>query len=440
MNGSADVLARRLLMPLGRLSFSAYQALRRRDDDTRCVDALPSIAPSLPARTNGSTSLMKVAIVHDWLDTFAGSERVLEQLLLCFPDADVFSVVNFLSDADRRFLKGRNVRTTFIQRLPAARRMFRNYLGLMVTAIEQIDLTRYQLVISSNHAVAKGVLTGPDQVHIAYVHSPMRYIWDLQNQYLNQSGIGWGLRGLYARSLFTKLRQWDFSSAQHVDYFVANSHYIARRIKKAYAREATVIYPPVDVERFQIGATKEDFFLLVCRLVPYKRADLVVESFRRHPHRRLIVVGDGPEKARVRAAAGGAPNIEFRGVVTTEALLDLMQSARAALFAAEEDFGIAMVEAQACGTPVIAFANGGVTDIVNLSDRSTPTGVLFDRQEPESVLDALERFDDIRGNITAEACRANAIRFSESRFRTEMLKFVGDAMMAAGSRLTRDSA
>jgi glycosyltransferase involved in cell wall biosynthesis len=376
-----------------------------------------------PSRLRGK----RVAIVHEWLETFAGSESVLEQLLICFPNADVFAVVDFMKPEDRRFLQGRTVKTSFIQRLPGAKRMFRHYLGLMPLAIEQLDMSGYDLIISSSHAVAKGVVTGPDQIHISYVHSPMRYIWDLQHQYLKQSNLNWGLKALYVRWLFARLRQWDVSSAQHVDHFIANSSYIARRMRKAYGRRAAIIHPPVDVERFSPGAKKDDFFLLAGRLVPYKRADLIVESFRLQPERRLIVVGDGPEAARVRAAAQGARNIEFHGQVPKATLIDLMQRAQAAVFAAEEDFGITMVEAQACGTPVIAFGRGGVTDILETDGLSTPTGVLFDRQEVESVLEALARFDTIRDDMTAEACRANALRFSRSRFRAEIRDLVEDA-------------
>jgi glycosyltransferase involved in cell wall biosynthesis len=403
------------------------------------ADIAELLAPSAP-RSSTSTALTaesgpsrlrgkRVAIVHEWLETFAGSESVLEQLLVCFPDADVFAVVDFMKPADRQFLKGRTVKTTFIQRLPGARRMFRHYLGLMPLAIEQLDMSGYDLIISSSHAVAKGVVTGPDQIHISYVHSPMRYIWDLQHQYLKQSRLNWGPKALYVRWLFARLRQWDVSSAQHVDHFIANSSYIARRLKKAYGRPATVIHPPVDVEQFSPGAQKDDFFLLAGRLVPYKRADLIVECFRLQPERRLIVVGDGPEAARVRAAARGAKNIEFRGQVPKAALIALMQRAQAAVFAAEEDFGIAMVEAQACGTPLIAFGRGGVMDIIDPAGASAPTGLLFDRQDVGSVLDALARFDRMRSQMTAEACRANALRFSRSRFRSEIRDLVEDALV-----------
>jgi glycosyltransferase involved in cell wall biosynthesis len=382
--------------------------------------ATPAAAALAPPRAP------RIAIVHEWLQVYGGSERVLEQLLRCFPVADLFAVVDFVPAKNRAFLQGRPVTTTFVQKLPGARRLFRHYLGLMPMAIEQLDLSGYDVVISSNHAVAKGVLTGPDQIHISYVHSPMRYIWDLQHQYLRQSQLGWGLKALYIRWLFNRLRLWDYASAQHVDHFIANSRYIARRVKKAYGRAASVIHPPVDVTEFTIGREKEDFFLLAGRFVPYKRADLVVRAFRDQPGRRLVVVGEGPEDARVRAAAQGARNIEFRGAVPKAELVHLMQRARAAIFAAEEDFGIAMVEAQACGTPVIAFGKGGARDIIATEEDAVPTGVLFDQQSVSAIAAALARFDSLAPDITPDICRANALRFSEERFRERIRAFVSD--------------
>jgi hypothetical protein len=263
--------------------------------------ATPAAAALAPPRAP------RIAIVHEWLQVYGGSERVLEQLLRCFPVADLFAVVDFVPAKNRAFLQGRPVTTTFVQKLPGARRLFRHYLGLMPMAIEQLDLSGYDVVISSNHAVAKGVLTGPDQIHISYVHSPMRYIWDLQHQYLRQSQLGWGLKALYIRWLFNRLRLWDYASAQHVDHFIANSRYIARRVKKAYGRAASVIHPPVDVTEFTIGREKEDFFLLAGRFVPYKRADLVVRAFRdqRIPRRRA--------EGRTRPSHAACPRRDLRG-------------------------------------------------------------------------------------------------------------------------------
>ena len=371
---------------------------------------------------------MKVAIIHEWLESYAGSERVLEQLLACWPEADIYAVCDFLPEAQRHFLGGRAVRTSFIQRLPFARKRFRWYLQLMPLAIEQFDLAGYDLVVSSHHAVAKGVITGPDQTHLSYIHSPMRYAWDMQAQYLRQAGMERGLRSAYTRWLLHRLRLWDRSSAASVDAIIANSHYIAQRIRKAWRRESQVIHPPVDLSGFPFRAEKSNDFLLVSRFVPYKRVDLVVRAFRDMPQHRLVVVGDGPEAASVREAAGGAPNIALLGAQPQAALVTLMQQARAFVFAAEEDFGIAMVEAQACGTPVIAFGRGGARDIVRTPDMSRPTGLLFPDQSVDAVKNAVAAFIALQPGIAPEDCRANAQRFDRRHFRTAMLAAVRDAM------------
>lgn len=388
----------------------------------------PRSATALSSQPVGPASGLSVAIVHEWLETFGGSERVLEQLLHCFPSADIFTVVNFVNEEDRWFLQGRPVRTTFIQKLPFARRYFRHYLGLMPLAIQQLDLSRYDLIISSNHAVAKGVLTGPDQVHISYIHSPMRYAWDLQHQYLRHTGLGHGLTGIYTRWLLKRLREWDVSSAHHVDYFIANSNYIARRIAKSYRRDSTVIHPPVDVDRFAIHEEKDDYYLLAGRLVPYKRSEIVIESFANHPNRRLIVVGDGPESGRAHEAARKAPNIEFKGTIPRSELIDLMQRAMALISAAEEDFGITMAEAQACGTPVITYGRGGGTDIIISAEENQPTGLFFCRQDAAAVSEAVDRFENLDSTISSQACRRNALRFSEQRFRDQIMNFVENAI------------
>ena len=367
---------------------------------------------------------MRVAIVHEWLDTYAGSERVLEQLLLAWPEADLFAVCDFLPEAERGFLGGRRPRTSFIQRLPFARSRFRAYLPLMPMAIEQFDLRGYDLVLSSSHAVAKGVLTGPGQLHISYIHSPMRYAWDLQHQYLRESGNDRGLRGAVARWMLHRLRIWDRASAAGVDVLVANSSYIAERIRKVWRRESVVVHPPVAVHRFTLRREKQDYYLVASRMVPYKRVELVTAAFRRMPRRKLVVIGDGPNMKAVREAAGGAPNITFLGRVSEAELIDRMQGARASLHAAEEDFGIAIVEAQACGTPMIAYGRGGALDIVRAPPAEDPTGVFFEQQTPESIIAAVERFEALEGAITPEACRANAMRFGEAVFRDAMRSLV----------------
>lgn len=361
---------------------------------------------------------MKVAIVHEWLDTYAGSERVLEQMLAVWPEADLHALCDFLPDRERAFLGGRTARTTFLQRLPFARKRFRMYLGLMPLAIESLDLSGYDLVVSSSHAVAKGAITAPGTLHLSYVHSPMRYAWDLQTQYLRESRLDRGLKGAYARWLLHRLRLWDHASAARPDAILANSRYIAERIRKVWRREAEVLHPPVDTDAFTPVAEKQDFYLIASRMVPYKRVDLAAAAFRRMPGRKLVIVGDGPQMPAVRAAAGDAPNITFRGHVAQAELVTLMQNARACLHIAEEDFGIAMVEAQACGTPMLAFGRGGSRDIVRTPEEAdAPTGLLFAEQSPEALIDTVERFEAMGAAFTAEACRANAERFSAATFR-----------------------
>lgn len=358
----------------------------------------------------------RVAIVHEWLATYAGSEKVVEQMLQIWPQADLFAVVDFLDDSQRHFIGGRHAKTTFVQRLPGARKRFRHYLPLMPLAVEQHDLSGYDIIVSSNHAVAKGVITGPDQLHVSYVHSPMRYAWDLQHQYLAESGLTRGLKAWVTRALLHYLRNWDVRSAAGVDRFVANSRFIARRVHKVYRREAEVVHPPVDIDRFVPGNRKDSFYLAASRLVPYKQMPMIAAAFSRMPDKQLVVIGDGPEMAKLRAAAG--PNVQVLGYQDDAVLVDHMQRARAFVFAAEEDFGIAPVEAQACGTPVIAFGRGGALDTVRadgpLADR---TGLFFDAQTPEAVIAAIEAFEALPEPISAQACRRHAESFSQQRFR-----------------------
>lgn len=368
--------------------------------------------------------MKRVAIVHDWLVTCAGAERVLEQMLALYPEADLFAVCDFLRDDERAMLRGRKPRTTFIQRLPFARRKYRGYLPLMPLAIEQLDLSGYDIVLSSSHAVAKGVLVGPDQLHVSYVHSPIRYAWDLQHQYLRESGLRRGLRSWLARWLLHRVRLWDSRTAYGVDIFIANSAYIKRRIEKVYRRNAEVVPPPVDVSSFALREQKEDFYLSASRMVPYKRMDAIVEAFARMPGRRLVVIGNGPEHAKIQRAAAGKTNIKLLGYQSTQVLRDHMQRARAFVFAAEEDFGIAPVEAQACGTPVIAFGKGGVLETVRPLGVVRPTGLFFDAQTPEAIMATVDHFEKEGGAINAHDCRANAERFSEECFRERLSTLV----------------
>lgn len=369
--------------------------------------------------------MKRIAIVHEWLTFYAGSERVLEQMLACYPEADLFSVVDFLPHDQRKFIQNKPVSTSFIQHLPFSRTKFRQYLPLMPLAVEQFDLSGYDLVLSSSHTVAKGVLTGPDQLHISYVHSPARYAWDLQHQYLRESGLDHGLKGWLAKWILHRIRIWDVRTANGVDEFIANSHFISRRIWKTYRRESTVIYPPVDIHAFEMKSNKEDFYLTASRMVPYKKIDLIVEAFNAMPDKRLVVIGDGPEFAKIKSKAG--PNIELLGYQPFEVLHDHMQRAKAFIFVAEEDFGIAPLEAQACGTPVIAFGKGGATETIRSLESEEPTGVFFPTQTALAIQQALHLFEQNRGRITPEACRTNAMRFSSERFRQEFRDFVEHA-------------
>lgn len=361
--------------------------------------------------------LLKVAVVCDWLVTYAGSERVLEQLLTIYPQADVFCVVDFIPEEERFFLQQKSTKTTFLQHLPGAKKHYRSYLPFMPLAVEQLDVSSYDLVISSSHAVAKGVLTGPEQMHICYIHSPMRYAWDMQHQYLKESGMTKGLKGWLARIMLHYLRIWDCRTANGVDYFIANSNFISRRVKKVYGRESDVIYPPVDVDAFTLCKQKENFYLTASRMVPYKKVKLIVEAFNMMPEKKLIVIGDGPEFKAIKSIAGS--NVQLLGYQPFEVLREKMQHAKAFVFASEEDFGIAPVEAQACGTPVIAYGKGGAMETVRVGDKAT--GVFFNRQAVDDIILAVECFE--RSNINPHDCRENALNFSVKNFRKKMLDF-----------------
>ncbi|GIO12256.1 hypothetical protein J19TS2_18110 [Cohnella xylanilytica] len=365
---------------------------------------------------------MKVAIIHDWLVTYAGAEKVLEQILKLFPNADLFSVVESLTHDQKGFILNKKVNTSYIQKLPFAKTKYRAYLPFMPFAIEQFDLSAYDLVISSSHAVAKGVLTGPHQLHISYVHTPIRYAWDLQAQYLKESNLTKGLKGFITRWLLHKIRLWDYRTANGVNHFIANSKFIAMRIKKVYGREADVIYPPVDVESFLINREKEDFYFTASRMVPYKKIDLIVKAFSKMTDKKLIVIGDGPDYKKISAVAGS--NVKLLGYQPTEVLKDYMQRAKAFVFAAEEDFGITPVEAQACGTPVIAYAKGGSLETVNDITSQNPTGVFFQEQSIDSIINAVGQFEENKSKFEPSVCRENAMRFSTERFLKEFQEYV----------------
>lgn len=361
---------------------------------------------------------MKTAIVHDWLVKYGGAERVLEQMLTLFPEADVYALFDFFPEDRRGVIHNKKVRTSFLQKFPNARTKYHRYLPLMPLAVEQFNLSRYDLIISSSWAVAKGVITGPDQLHVCMCYSPMRYAWDQMHMYLKASGMTRGVRGWMTRYILHKMRMWDYRTANGVDEFIAISNYIAGRINKAYRRESTVIYPPVDVEAFDLREQKEDFYLTASRLVAYKNVDLIAEAFSRMPEKKLVIIGEGPQMAKIRKKAG--PNVTLMGYQPFEVLRDHMQRARGFVFAAEEDFGIVPIEAQACGTPVIAYGRGGALETLVPGK----TGLFFYRQEPEDVISAVREFETSRESFDPHTVRQNALRFSNERFLKEFRDYM----------------
>jgi glycosyltransferase involved in cell wall biosynthesis len=361
---------------------------------------------------------MKKALVHDWFSVYAGAEKCIESFTNIWDDFDVYSLIDFLNEKDRKIiLKGKKANTSFIQKLPFAKEKYRNYLPLFPYAIEQFDLSEYDLILSSSHAVAKGVLTHSNQLHISYVYTPIRYVWDLYHQYLKESGLNKGLKGILAKYFLHKIRIWDLSTINRVDYYIAISKYIARRIKKVYGKKSKVIYPPVDVDKFKINFNKEDFYLTASRMVPYKRMDLIVEAFSK-TNKKLIVIGTGPDMEKIKSKA--SKNVEILGYQPDSVLIDLMQKAKAFVFAAEEDFGIIPVEAQACGTPVICLGKGGTKETVI----DNITGIHFENQSIKDILNAVDKFEKNIEKFDPEIIRENALRFSRNRFEREIKEFI----------------
>lgn len=365
---------------------------------------------------------IKIAIIHDWLVTYAGAERALENILKIFPASDLYSVVDFIPLNQREFLKNKRVQTSFIQNLPFSKKKYRQYLPLMPLAIRQWDLSKYDLILSSSHAVAKGVQTKKRQLHISYVYSPMRYAWDLRKQYLEETNLNKGIKGLVATNILNAMQKWDKKNTAHVNHLIAISKYIAQRINNNYKREAAVIYPPVDVEAFNVKTEKEDYYLTASRMVPYKRMDLIVEAFSLMPDKKLVVIGDGPDFNKVKAKASA--NVTLLGYQDFSNMKNYLERAKAFIFAAEEDFGIIVVEAQACGTPVIALGKGGALETVRGLEETEPTGVFFEEQTVESLIRGIKEFEGSSHRILPENCRKNSLQFNTSRFHDEFSAFV----------------
>ncbi len=356
--------------------------------------------------TKGSDQL-KVAIVHDWLTNIGGAERVVESLLKAYPQADVYSSVYEESKLPQ--FKGR-VTTSFLQHWPLSRRKHQLYPVLRTLAFESFDLSRYDIVISSSSAEAKGVITPTETLHLSYIHTPVRYYWSNYNQYIADPGFGAlnPLVRLVAPYFVGRMRRWDYAAAQRPDTLIANSATVAKRVKKYYKRDAKVVHPPVDLGRFQISrATKGDYYLIVSRLVPYKRYDIAIQACNKLG-KRLVIAGSGSELKSLKKLAG--PTVEFRGSLPEDEITRLYEGCRAFLFPAEEDFGITPLEAMACGKPVLAYGKGGATETV----LDGKTGLLFDRQTVGSLVGAIEESEAIAWDHSAIA--RHAATFGEERF------------------------
>jgi len=361
---------------------------------------------------------VRVALVHEWLTIIGGSEKVFKEIALMFPEADIYTLIARKETITALGLDGRQVTTSFIQQLPYSKTKYRSYLPLFPLAIEQFDLSSYDLIISSSHAVAKGVLTNPNQIHICYCHSPIRYAWDLHYQYLRGAGLNTGLKGIFVKYILHRIRQWDIISTNRVDYFIANSEYISKRIKKIYNRESKVIYPNVAVDDFEPVDVKEDFYVTCSRFVSYKKMDLIVKAFNDMPDKKLIVIGDGPDFKKIKKLS--SKNVILMGYQPFDVLKHYLSKARAFVFAAEEDFGIISVEAQACGTPVIAYGKGGSTETV----MDNKTGVLFCEQSVTSISEAIIYFEENIEQFNYLEIAAHAATFSTERFREEFAGYL----------------
>ncbi|WP_009634118.1 glycosyltransferase [Synechocystis sp. PCC 7509] len=368
---------------------------------------------------------MKYALVHEWLTPKAtgGSELVVQAIINSLEAVDLYALIDFESTNPQSYLFGRSIGTTFLQQLPYSQNGVQKYLPLLPFAIEQLDLRSYDIILSSSHTVAKGVLTSPTQMHVCYCHTPMRFAWELTFDYLRSSQMGRGVPGIFTRYLLHQLRQWDVLTANRVDYFIANSQNTARRIWRSYRRKATVIYPPVNIERFPFVDVKQDFYVTVSRLVSYKQVNLIVQAFNQL-QRPLIVIGEGPELNTLRKLA--APNVQILGAQSNEVVEKYLSQAKAFIYAAYEDFGIAVVEAQACGTPVIAYGAGGALEtVVDICEQpKNGTGLFFKTQTVAALVAAVEKFEGYAKNFHSEIVYTHARQFAPTIFQKRYLNFV----------------
>lgn len=362
---------------------------------------------------------MKVAIVQEWLVTVGGSDKVVKAILDVFPDADIYTLVAKKEVCDELGIPWEKVHTSFIQKMPLGTKKHRAYLPLFPFAIEQFDLRGYDVVISSSHCVAKGVLTKADQLHICYCHSPIRYCWDMYNEYLEESHLDKGFKSWLVRLMLHPIRQFDAIAGSRVDYYISNSDYVGQRIRKTYRRKATTIHPNIDISNFELCNDKQEYYLASSRLVAYKKIDTIIEAFNQMPGKKLVVIGGGPNLEAYRKLAND--NVTVMGYQPFDVLKDKMQHAKAFVFAADEDFGMIPIEAQSCGTPVIAYGHGGSLETVN----GGKTGLFFNEQTPEAIVEAVNKFESMGSQPFAPAdCRQWAEGFSEERFKREIKEFV----------------
>lgn len=362
---------------------------------------------------------MKVAIVQEWLVTVGGSDKVVKAILDVFPDADIYTLVAKKEVCDELGIPWEKVHTSFIQKMPLGTKKHRAYLPLFPFAIEQFDLRGYDVVISSSHCVAKGVLTKADQLHICYCHSPIRYCWDMYNEYLEESHLDKGFKSWLVRLMLHPIRQFDAIAGSRVDYYISNSDYVGQRIRKTYRRKATTIHPNIDISNFELCNDKQEYYLASSRLVAYKKIDTIIEAFNQMPDKKLVVIGGGPNLEAYRKLA--KDNVTVMGYQPFDVLKDKMQHAKAFVFAADEDFGMIPIEAQSCGTPVIAYGHGGSLETVN----GGKTGLFFNEQTPEAIVEAVNKFESMGSQPFAPGdCRQWAEGFSEERFKREIKEFV----------------
>jgi len=360
---------------------------------------------------------IKIALVHHWLVGMRGGERIVECLCSIFPDIDIYTLVynkNKISD----LINSKNIHTSFLQKMPFSKKHHEIYLPLMPVAVEQFDLSDYDLVISIESGIAKGVIIKPETCHICYCNTPMRYLWNMYFEYMKNERVNF-IKRSFIKAFFNYLRVWDLATASRVDYFISNSDNVRKRVLKYYRRDSRVIYPPVNVNEFKSSGKKEDYYLIVSQLTSYKRIDLAVEAFN-ELGRNLIIIGDGPESKRLKRKAN--KNIKFLGWQEDRVLKKYYSGARAFIFPGEEDFGITPVEAQASGTPVIGYGKGGLLETVI----DGVTGIFFNEQNAGSLAAAVKKFEKLEYSMDSSGIRGNSERFDSSVFEKEIKSFISE--------------